>query len=49
MLEAQVINTRLTALNDPKLQKCLLLAAAGLDCDGKKPQIIVAGVPKSGG
>jgi hypothetical protein len=49
VLEAQVVNTRLTALNDPKVQKCLILAGAGLDCAGKKPQIIVAGVPKSGG
>jgi hypothetical protein len=49
VLEEQVANTRLTALNDPKLQKCLILARAGLDCEGKKPQIIVAGVPKSGG
>ena len=49
MLEAQVVNTRLTALNDPKVQKCLILAAAGLDCDGKKPQIIVAGAPTSAG
>ena len=46
VLQVQVVNTRLTALNDPKVQKCLILAAAGLDCDGKKPQIIVAGVPK---
>lgn len=49
VLQAQVVNTRLTALNDPKVQKCLILAAAGLDCDGKKPQIIVAGLSKSGG
>jgi hypothetical protein len=49
VLEAQVVNTHLTALNDPKVQKCLILAAAGLDCDGKKPQTIVAGVPASGG
>ncbi len=48
VLQEQIVNTRLTALNDPKLQKCLILAKAGLDCEGKKPQIIVAGV-KSGG
>jgi hypothetical protein len=48
VLQAQIINTRLTALNDPQVQKCLILAGAGLDCEGKKPQIIVAGVPKSG-
>jgi hypothetical protein len=46
VLQAQIVNTRLTALNDPKVQKCLILAGAGLDCDGKKPQIIVPGVPK---
>jgi hypothetical protein len=49
VLEAQVVNTRLSMLNDPKVQKCLILAHAGLDCEGKKPQIIVAGVQKSGG
>lgn len=49
LLEAQIVNTRLAALNDPKVQKCLILAKAGLDCEGKKPQIIVAGVPSSGG
>lgn len=48
VLEEQVINTRLTALNDPKVQKCLILAKAGLDCNGSKPQIVVAGVPSSG-
>jgi len=49
VLEAQVINTRLSTLNDPKVQKCLVLAHAGLDCEGKKPQIVVAGVQNSGG
>ena len=49
VLQEQIINTRLTALNDPKVQKCLILARAGLDCDGKKPQIIVPGVSASGG
>lgn len=48
VLQAQIVNTRLGALNDPKVQKCLILAGAGLDCDGKKPQIIVAGVPTHG-
>lgn len=46
VLEAQIVNTRLTALNDPEVQKCLIYARAGLDCTGKKPQIIIAGVPK---
>jgi len=49
VLEAQIINTRLTALNDPAVQKCLIFVKAGLDCTGKKQQIIVAGVPQSGG
>jgi len=48
VLEAQIVNTRLTALNDPKVQKCLILAQAGLDCDGKKPQVIVPGVTSGG-
>jgi hypothetical protein len=49
VLEAQIVNTRLTALNDPAVQKCLIFVKAGLDCTGKKQQIIVAGVPQSGG
>jgi hypothetical protein len=48
LLEAQIVNTRLTALNDPDVQKCLIYVKAGLDCTGKKQQIIVAGVPSSG-
>jgi len=47
VLQAQIVNTRLTALNDPDVQKCLIYVKAGLDCTGKKPQIIIAGVPKS--
>jgi hypothetical protein len=46
VLQAQIVNTRLTALNDPVVQKCLIYVGAGLDCAGKKQQIIVAGVPK---
>ena len=49
VLEAQIVNTRLTALNDPVVQKCLIYVNAGLDCAGKKQQIIVAGVPQTGG
>ena len=48
VLEAQIVNTRLTALNQPDVQKCLIYVKAGLDCTGKKQQIIVAGVPQSG-
>ena len=39
----QIINTRLDAQNDLKVQKCLILAGVGLDCDGHKATIIVAG------
>jgi hypothetical protein len=48
VLEAQIVNTRLTALNDPEVQKCRIFVRAGLDCTGKKQQVIVAGVPSSG-
>jgi hypothetical protein len=40
---AQIVNTRLDAQNDVKVQKCLILARVGLDCDGHKQTIIVAG------
>ena len=46
VFEAQIVNTRLAALNDLRVQKCLILAKVGLDCDGKKPDIIVPGVSK---
>jgi hypothetical protein len=39
----QIVNTRLDAQNDLKVQKCLILARVGLDCDGHKQTIIVAG------
>jgi hypothetical protein len=39
----QIVNTRLDAQNDLKVQKCLILAGVGLDCDGHKETIIVAG------
>ena len=45
VIQEQIVNARLAAQNDVKIQKCLILARVGLDCDGKKPQIIVAGVP----
>jgi hypothetical protein len=43
VIEAQIVNTRLDAQNDLKVQKCLILAKVGLDCDGHKASIIVAG------
>jgi hypothetical protein len=43
VIEAQIVNAKLAAQNDVRIQKCLILAKVGLDCDGKKPQIIVAG------
>ena len=48
VLEAQLVDTRLEALNNLRIQKCLILARVGLDCDGHKQQIIVSGVPSSG-
>jgi hypothetical protein len=48
VLLEQIINTRLDAQNDVKVQKCLILAHVGLDCDGKKQQIIVGAVPATG-
>jgi hypothetical protein len=48
VLEAQIVNTRLSAQNDLKVQKCLILAKVGLDCEGKKQQIIVGGVAGTG-
>lgn len=44
----QIINTRLDAQNDLKVQKCLILAKVGLDCDGHKQPVIVAGAPTTG-
>ena len=49
LLEAQIVNTRLAAQNDVKVQKCLILAHVGLDCDGHKQQIIVGGLPTTKG
>jgi hypothetical protein len=45
VIQEQIINARLAAQNDVETQKCLILAKVGLDCEGKKPQVIVAGVP----
>jgi hypothetical protein len=43
VIEAQIVNAKLAAQNNVELQKCLILARVGLDCDGHKPQIIVGG------
>jgi hypothetical protein len=48
VLEAQLVNTRLEAHNDLRVQKCLILARVDLDCDGHRQQIIVGAVPSSG-
>jgi len=48
VLEAQLVNTRLEAQNDLRIQKCLILARVDLDCDGHKQQIIVGSAPSSG-
>lgn len=48
VIEAQIVNTKLDAQNDLKVQKCLILAKVGLDCDGHKPQIVVGGVQATG-
>lgn len=48
VLLEQIVNTRLDAQNDVRVQKCLILARVGLDCDGKKQQIIVGTVPSTG-
>ena len=47
VIEAQIVNTRLAAQNDVRVQKCLIFAHVGLDCDGHRQQIIVSGVPSS--
>jgi hypothetical protein len=48
VLLEQIVNTKLDAQNDVKIQKCLILAKVGLDCDGKKQEIIVAGASTTG-
>ena len=48
VLLEQIVNTRLDAQNDLKVQKCLILARVGLDCDGHKQPVIVAGAPAAG-
>ena len=44
VIQEQIVNARLAAQNDVHTQRCLILARVGLDCDGKKPNIIVPGV-----
>jgi hypothetical protein len=43
LLRFQAAQARLTQLKDPAVQKCLLYARAGLDCDGHRPDIIIGG------
>jgi hypothetical protein len=50
VLDAQIVNTKLAARNDLKIQKCLILASIGLDCDGHRPQqVFVGSIPKASG
>jgi hypothetical protein len=49
VLLEQIVNTKLDAQNDVKIQKCLILAKVGLDCDGKKQEIVVAGASPTTG
>jgi hypothetical protein len=48
VIEAQIVNTRLDAQNDLKVQKCLILARVHLDCDGHMQQIVVPGATTTG-
>jgi hypothetical protein len=43
ILTVQIENARLMAQKDAKVQKCLILAKVGLDCDGHRAPIIVGG------
>lgn len=43
VLRAQIETARLKALADIDIQKCIILARRGLDCDGKYPSRIVLG------
>lgn len=43
VLREQVITAKLKALATPEVQKCLIFAKQGLDCDGKHPVRIVTG------
>lgn len=48
LLEAQIENAALQARNDPTVQKCLIYAKVGLDCDGHRAPILVNGQPVGG-
>lgn len=48
ILREQVETARLTALSKAELQRCLILARQGLDCDGRHPTRIVSGISGSG-
>ena len=43
LLKEQAEAARLKVLSNEEVQKCLLYARAGLDCQGNRPQIIIAG------
>lgn len=48
ILREQVETARLSALANVDVQKCLIFAKQGLDCDGRHPTNIVTGVSGSG-
>jgi hypothetical protein len=43
VLQEQVKTARLQTLSDPDVQKCLVYAKSGLDCDGKWPTKVILG------
>lgn len=43
LLSEEVNTARLEALKKPEVQKCIIFARAGLDCDGRHPQRIILG------
>lgn len=46
VLEEQIVNAKLQAQNDPAVQKCLIYARAGLDCNGNRPTYVIPGLSK---
>lgn len=49
ILRAQVETARLEALADVNVQRCLLYARQGLDCQGNRPPIIIGGQQQQNG
>lgn len=41
-IQKAIADAKVTALKDPEIQKCLILASEGLGCDGKRPNTIIA-------